>query len=294
MIMRLSFSIVGLLLCSICYGQDQMLDDLSYYGDVMVNAFEAKHRVRAKAKFEPLFDQYITQGKYKTDDWKAVEAYTRIVRNEDDSVVFITYQVNEGQYPWTYGGFVLTNGTVTKLNHESILDEDSEYRSYSSEDWYGALYYNMMPIKGNPDSYLLFGYQYSDEFDKSKFIDVVTLDEDGMTFGKELFITRVVEGRDDIKQRVLLSYSSDTNVSFNYNESIDMIIFDHLMPRMGQQLGQGQTYVPDGTYEGYQYEKGSFVYVEKIFDHIYEEAPRPNPVFDDSKKNKDIHGRNRK
>jgi len=294
--MRRIFIVIATVLLSIqSDAQDQLLDDLSYYGDVMVNAYEAKHRIRAKAEFDVLIDRYVTEGHYKTDDWAALEPYSRQQESEDESLFIITYQVNTGVYPYVYGGYVIHNEQVTKLNHESVLDPDSQYQAYGAEDWYGALYYNLLPIKGNPNSYLLFGYQYTKEFDKTKLIDVITLDANGITFGKEIFITRADEGRDDVKQRFILEYSSDTNASLNYNESIDMIIFDHLMPRMGQQAGQGNTYVPDGTYEGYQFEKGSFVYVEKIFDHIYEEAPRPEPVLNNQGgSKKDIMGKEKR
>jgi hypothetical protein len=291
--MRLLLLSLGVLMSNISFGQSELFDDLSYYGDIMVNAFDAKHRVRAKQQFEVLIDDYITQGKYAEDDWAAVEEYTRMVVNDDESTVILTYQVDEGVHPWYYGGYIIVDDKATKLNQNATLDGDSAYQSYSAEDWYGALYYNMLPIKGNKDSYLLFGYQFSKEFEKTKLIEVLTIDDQGISFGKDLFITRVEDGRDDIKQRFLLEYSSDTNVSLNYNESIDMIIFDHTMPRMGQQAGQGNTFVPDGTYEGYQFDKGSFVYVEKIFDHIYESAPRPEPVLNSSKGGRDIIGRSK-
>ena len=272
--------------------QDQLLIDLSYYGDIMVNAYEARHRVRAKVEFDQLIDTYVNEGHYKSDDWEAIEPYTRLQESEDESLVIVTYQVNTGDYPYEYGGYVIHNEKITKLKHTSKLDPDSQYQEYSAEDWYGALYYNLLPIQGNNMSYLIFGYHYGKEFDKTKLIDVITFSDDGsITFGKEIFITRAEEGRDDIKQRFLLEYSSDTNATLNYNESIDMIVFDHLMPRMGQQAGQGNTYVPDGTYEGYLFDRGSYVYVEKIFDHIYDEAPRPEPVFNSGKGGKrDIMG----
>lgn len=286
-----------LLLCiismQISTAQESLNSDLSYYGDIMVNAYEPKHRTRAKIEFEKLLLTYLTERKFKSDNWQSVQAYTRIQKSSNKEVIIVTYQVDEGAYPYSYGGYVITDNQVIELNQQSDLNTDSEYQTYTDADWYGALYYNMLPIKGQKNSYLLFGYQYSQEFDKTKLIDIITVGDDGVTFGKELFITRVQDGRDDIKQRFLLQYSSDSNASLNYNDSIDMIIFDHLMPRMGQQAGQGNTFVPDGTYEGYHFQDGSFVYVDKIFDHIYESAPRPEPVLNSSKSNKDILGRDK-
>ena len=62
-----------------------------------------------------------------------------------------------------------------------------------------------------------------------------------------------------------------------------MIVHDHLEYIMGLQAGQGPTFIPDGTYEGYYYKNSKWMYKEKMFDHMYEEdnPPRPKPVFQD-------------
>ncbi len=289
--MKSLFHIVSLcIVCSTGFSQET-LNDLKFYGDVMINAFESEHRARAGERFESLIDTYITEKLYQNDSWSSIKNYTRLVANKDSSVILLTWQKDIGSHPLSYGGYALINDKAIPLTQSSLLDRDAEYMQYGHSDWYGALYYNMRPLKGDKSSYLLFGYQQNGKFDKTKVADVLIVKEESIQFGGEHFVTENPESRDDIKSRKLLTYSSDTNASFNYNEALDMIIFDHLMPRMGQQESQGSTYVPDGTYEGYEWKNGRFVYQAKIFDHIYESAPRPEAILDNDKK--DILGRSK-
>ena len=57
---------------------------------------------------------------------------------------------------------------------------------------------------------------------------------------------------------------------------------DHLINRMGRIPGQGETWLSDGSYEGYKWDGSMWVYDEKVFEQITEEGnyPRPVPVLD--------------
>jgi len=79
-------------------------------------------------------------------------------------------------------------------------------------------------------------------------------------------------------------------MGLNIDESLKAIIFDHLVVMKGQLPGQGLTYVPDGTYEGYKLEKGLWVYVPKMFHGVLDKAPRPEPKLD-GRKGIDIFGK---
>ncbi len=284
--------ILQVLCCSYCVMAQDLLTDLAFYGDVMINAYEPEHRKRAGSEFNTLIDTYIAQEVYKTDKWNTLKSISRLQANQDSTVILLTWQIDEGSYPLSYGGYILIDGKATKLTQTTKIDRDIEYMSVSNSDWYGALYYGLRPLKGSKDKYLIFGYQHNEKFDKTKIVDILDVSGGSITFGSELFVTESEDTRDDVKLRKLLTYSSDTNASLNYNEALDMIVFDHLMPRMGQQEGQENTYVPDGTYEGYEWKGGKFIYIEKIFDHIYEEAPRPEAILDGREKN--IIGKSKK
>ena len=71
-----------------------------------------------------------------------------------------------------------------------------------------------------------------------------------------------------------------------------MIVFDHLIPRMGRLPGQGQTMLPDGSYVGYKWDGEYFNYIEKIYHETQAEAPFPSPILGSD--NRNIMGQNKK
>jgi hypothetical protein len=159
--------------------------------------------------------------------------------------------------------------------------------SLSNTEWYGCLYYNLR--KQNDDSYLVFGFDASTALENRKIADVLTIKDDEVTLGSEIFEDKNNKG--SYANRLVLDYASDANVNLNYNPSLKMIVHDHLIKRMGRLPGQGPVDLPDGSYEGYSYHDGKWIYKEKIFNHTYDEAPRPKPVLDKKSGNPDIFGR---
>jgi hypothetical protein len=104
-------------------------------------------------------------------------------------------------------------------------------------------------------------------------------------FGKEVFIAKDEDGNPDAKNRLMLEYSSDSNVGLNFNQGMGMIVYDHLISRMGRLPEQGPTMLPDGSYCGYKPEEGKWIYVDKLFNEVSTTVPRPKPILDGNKRN---------
>ena len=78
--------------------------------------------------------------------------------------------------------------------------------------------------------------------------------EDTAWFGKNIFINRT-----ETTSRVVIEYNSRTSISVNYDDSKNRIVFDHLVPLKEQQEGFKAFYVPDGSYDCYQYKNGKWL-----------------------------------
>ena len=55
-------------------------------------------------------------------------------------------------------------------------------------------------------------------------------------------------------------------------------------------------YIPDGDLDGLKLENDQWKYVRRVFDQVLEEAPRPEPIFNEegaSRRGKDIFGKER-
>ena len=88
------------------------------------------------------------------------------------------------------------------------------------------------------------------------------------------------------KYRLSLEFKKDARVLVNYIPDLEMILVDHLISETDQPE-LPSTMVPDGDNEGYKWENGKWVHVDKVFTLKLKdgEAPVDNPIMD-SKGNK--------
>lgn len=209
----------------------------------------------------------------------------------DNSFRIFTWQLFVDDNTYQYGGLIQKNTptpTLYALNDQSaeLPLYDMEYANLSPDDWYGAIYYNIQAFDSlEQQKYLLFGYDGFEFFNKRKVAEVLSFDEEGVpVFGAPVF-AKAVEGYEaSIKNRLYLEYDASIAIRLNYDESLGVLIHDHLIEMKGQYRGQGMVNVPDGSYEGYYYENGLWNYKAKIFDFVSEQPPRPEPVLGSTKK----------
>jgi hypothetical protein len=125
---------------------------------------------------------------------------------------------------------------------------------------------------------------------------LVSIEGNEAIFGNEIFVKKSETSRNEMMQRIMISYSADSIVSLNYDDNLEMIVHQNLISRMGAIPGQGVTNVSDGSLVGYVYENQQWVYTPNLFTDVEvpTEAPRPQPVFNDKKDDVGIFGRKEK
>lgn len=265
--------------------QDMNIDiksDLIFYGDVMTSAEAPINRQRAATIFNQLLEDYLTDQPSNNVDLSFVKQLSHTVP-EDSLFSIYTWQVELDDNNFDYHGYVFYNDKPhQKLISRSTFDSSIKYTKHSAQDWYGALYYNI--VKYSEGEYLLFGYNGNGEFNNAKVVDILSIQGDKLVLGKEIF--QDPEDTLTYNNKIYISYSEDASVNLNYNPGLDMIVHDHLIQRIGRMPGQGPTNLPDGTYEGYAYANGKWMYKKKLFDHSYgnNNAPRPKPVLNTDRK----------
>ncbi|MEM9821154.1 MAG: hypothetical protein AAF985_08790 [Bacteroidota bacterium] len=212
---------------------------------------------------------------------------------DDRSFRIITWQLYVDLEDYRYAGYIQTNAAkpqVTPLKDQSKTVEDPEYDVLDGANWFGGVYYKLMQFKHSKGQrYLLFGYNGYKLFHKRKFVDVLYFENGQAVFGDDVFQSDQPNRPDLAKSRMVMTYSAETMVKLNYDENLDIIIFDNLIAGAGSLPGQGPVMVPDGSYSGYRLKKGNWVFVEKIFDHIYETTPRPHPILN-GRRGKNVFG----
>jgi len=274
---------------------DDLAEEIVFYSDINYNASLISTQERIKEKLDAACVSFLEHPSSYNYEFRE-NVWVSIKQPEDGSFKIYTYRVKDDKYENSYVGFLqLKDGTFFRLSDMSAEMEDVEYDALDPDYWYGALYYHISTIQDNQNQpvYLLYGYDEVDEFTNRKVLETLTFTDGKASFGKSIIKYNIQEGqRDDIKSRLILEYSSDAQVSLNYDHSLGMIVYDNLIQRMGQLPGQGPTQYPDGSYRGLKWDEGMLVYVDKLYHQVSDQAPRPQPVLGNKAK-KDIFGKSK-
>ncbi len=227
--------------------------------------------------------------KYKFERLRSVS----ILAPPDSSFRIFTWQlfVNDSTYRY-YGAIQLNRKELQlfPLIDRSVEMETPPIREQMTpERWYGVIYYNLRQFDTKDGrKYLLLGYDASDFYTRRKVVEVLSFDAAGKpVFGAPVFDRENPAGPPEL--RIFAEYAAEASFRMNWDEQYQVILIDHAIP-MPSPYGTGVVMVPDGSYDALKFEKGRWKYINKIFNDVMEEAPRPEPVLDD-RKGKDIMGK---
>jgi hypothetical protein len=140
-----------------------------------------------------------------------------------------------------------------------------EYRKvFNQKDWYGALYYKIVPSKGRGKrrkrAYMLLGWQGKDEYSSLKVIDVMTISKRGLRFGADIFNYPYEKNI----RRFILEYKSDASVSLRYDERKKRIVFNQLVPMQPDLEGMYAFYIPILEFNAFEWKRRKWVFIEDV------------------------------
>jgi hypothetical protein len=186
-----------------------------------------------------------------------------------------------------YFGFLQTKNLKTKqiqlfsLRDSSELIEKPQSEKLKPEKWYGALYYKIiLSKKDKKNYYVLLGWHARNEQVKQKLIDVISFENGKPVFGAALFKSGNVYNR-----RVVFEFYSRSSMTLRYEESKNMIVFDHLSKNNSSPIGG-----PDGTYDAYKYSNGRWQLIKDIdvdanfHPKVQKEKPKSDEELEEMKK----------
>lgn len=278
---------------------------LKYAKDIVM-AEEAVDRYRADSFFTRGFVKALRTPFSFYYNFDSIKTISKLY-SPDSTFKIFTWQVSKDYSSVRQKGAIQFNTGDGSLKLIPLFDnsDDSERPTDSVRNnlrWIGALYYKII-IKtyNNKKLYTLLGFDENNERSNKKWIDVLTFDENGNpNFGGRFF----QYPNDEIKPkqpafRFCLEYKKEATTRLNYDEELDMIIFDHLISEEKDPASK-HTLVPDGDYEGFKWGNGRWEYISKVFDYKVDmtgvdpmlgNAPIPMPLTEEKEKKK---GKNKK
>jgi hypothetical protein len=216
----------------------------------------------------------------------------------DSSFRILTWQLHYPKGRFRYYGVIQMRSQKMKIFPLRDLRDTLPFHTQNlltSDNWYGQLYYRVIQKKiAKKVYYTLFGFEAADFASRRKIIDILSFDEGGRPhFGAPLFLstdsTRFKIN--DTLNRFFIEYKWNASPTLNYDNKLDMIVYDHLAPPDHKAEGLYFSYVQDGTYEGYKWFNEHWEWVYKVFTFAINEddnPPIPSPLFGTPKKQPEL------
>ena len=160
----------------------------------------------------------------------------------------------------------------------------------TKDNWIGAVYYNIIKTEHNGKPYYtLFGIDDHSVRSNKKWIEVLTFnDKNQPLFGGPLFTFEKDSVKRAPQSRYAIEYKKEASTLVNFVEEEGIILVDHLISETDEPE-KPYTFIPDGDYEGFKWENGKWVHINKVFDFKLKdgEFPMPDPLRDDKGNNND-------
>jgi len=157
-----------------------------------------------------------------------------------------------------YEGFLLVRTdrgqTLFELRDMTPKIPSPEVPELGPERWYGALYYDVIPVKqGSSTYYTLLGWKGYSKSETQKVIEILSFKNGKPRFGAPLF------GKGKLKaMRKVFGFSAQATMTLRYDKSMEGILLDHLSPSRADMEGQREYYGPDMTQDAYFWHKGEW------------------------------------
>ena len=194
---------------------------------------------------------------YPFDSLKTISIKT----SSDSKVRIYTWLLKKDSGSYQYFGFVHYKNKSKKRYEIITLNDNSENirrpenEQLDNNNWYGALYYDIIYIKKKGRKYYtLLGWDGNNDISTKKIIDVMYFSgREKIKFGASIF----KKGKTTTK-RFIIEYNATSTISVRYEEKEKRIVFDHLIPMRKDLEGLHEYYIPDGTYNALKYTNGKW------------------------------------
>jgi hypothetical protein len=212
-------------------------------------------RINDSIKF--FIDSYVGSDRIFTHTFSNLK-YLGQITSSDSVIKIVTWNLLLSKEPGRYFCYFIRKspeGGANEVYYLTHTYDDKPILSdtvYSQSDWYGALYYDIMPFNtDNGKCWVLLGINYSNPMLTRKIIEVLSFtQENKLQFGRKWFDT----GK-SVNFRHILEYSASAIISLRFR-SDSSIVFDHLVLLPPSGFDDRLYYGPDYSYDAYTYKNG--------------------------------------
>lgn len=157
--------------------------------------------------------------------------------------------------------YINTIKDTTNLRSYYPLIDRSEFiknaldTTVSSEHWFGALYYKIIANTYKKQTYYtLIGWDGNTKMSNKKVVESLYFENNEPRFGASIFDLKDKRFKQPLK-RMIFEYNNSANMVLRYEPTKNILVQENVAPTRPQDYGHPETYVPDGSYDFYKFNK---------------------------------------
>lgn len=229
------------------------------------NIFDDNTRIRINDSIRVIIDNYAVSDSVFGHRFANIR-YLGQIKSSDNKLKIITWNLILTNSANRYFCYFIRKGDRGKANiiyRLTGFNTDEPIRTdtvYSEKNWYGALYYDLKPIRiKNEICYILLGIDFGNKLINRKIIDVLGFKPDGeIIFGRKWF-----SAGNEIRFRDVFEYDATGVMSLKFY-SARSIVFDHLVPISSGMKEEQQSYGAEYSFDAYNFKKGIWKFKKNI------------------------------
>ena len=224
-------------------------------------------RIKANNGFIPILKEVLSFDKSFKYPFDSLETLA-ILSPEDKSFRLFNWILRKDNGTYDYFCLIHYNNKkkkkfeIIELFDKSETIRNEKFEDLDSKNWYGALYYEIIYIKKSGRKYYtLLGWDGNDGRSTKKIIEPIYFSgKNKVKFGLPVF-----KLKDKTRpKRIILECDSKSSFSLKYDKNNKRLIFDQLVPIKKELKGMHEYYIPEGTYNSFNYENGKWILNEDI------------------------------
>lgn len=264
-------------------GLDDLVADIAYQADVVLNAEKGEHRIRAHAGLLENIDQFLmTKGSYEV----SLDSIPWLYVLHGDDFRLVSWQLRISDEEYMYTAFIQWADRHVYFRDKRPFINGAGYTTFTPETWYGAVYYKLIPFEKDKDKYyILLGYNAENSLLNTKVVDVLDLSGSEPRLGLPVFT-----GAGEPQTRLLVSYADVSPARVQFDEKLNGVLIDHVTALPGVGPNGESLPIPDGSMDAWVLKKGNWEYQEEVYD-VKMKDPLMTKERKDKTEDKDILGR---
>jgi len=251
-------------------------DTIRMYGDTLINSQEKDNRTIASYRIIKTLTKALRIKNSFYYTWDSTLPW-KIIMPEDGSFKIFTWYVRSDENMYKFFGTIQVKSDTLQMFPLIDYSDFTDYQediNVDNNNWIGCLYYGIKTVKaGRKTYYTLFGWDGNNMSSNKKVMEIFSFNKAGMPrFGAPI----IDMGKGKILNRFILEFSKEASATLNYNLIDKKIIYDHIAPNGNALEGFYANYIPDGTYEGFEWKKGKWHHIENIVYEKRQDGDVPN------------------